>query len=117
MPQRDKQALPLQGRPHNFRWLARLSGRSGKGIGLGLGVTNFPYCNPYRESFYPLPPGRGPLQTDPPTRAGKSRRLTVLSQAERNALYGLPDFDDFGVWGASERKTYVRDVLPDLPVF
>lgn len=35
------------------------------------------------------------MQTDQPTRAGKSRRLTVLSQAERNALYGLPDFDDF----------------------
>jgi hypothetical protein len=35
------------------------------------------------------------VQTDPPTRAGNSGRLTVLSQAERNALYGLPDFDDF----------------------
>ena len=35
------------------------------------------------------------MQTDQPTRAGKSKRLTVLSQAERTALYGLPDFDDF----------------------
>ncbi len=35
------------------------------------------------------------MQTDQPTRAGNSGRLTVLSQAERNALYGLPDFDDF----------------------
>jgi hypothetical protein len=35
------------------------------------------------------------LSTDQPTRAGNSRRLTVLSQAERLALYGLPDFDDF----------------------
>jgi len=29
------------------------------------------------------------------TRAGGSRRLTLLSEAERLALYGLPDFDDF----------------------
>jgi TnpA family transposase len=35
------------------------------------------------------------VQTDQPRRAGNSGRLTVLSQAERNALYGLPDFDDF----------------------
>lgn len=35
------------------------------------------------------------MQTAPPTRAGNSGRLTVLSQAERTALYGLPDFDDF----------------------
>jgi TnpA family transposase len=35
------------------------------------------------------------LHTAPPTRAGNSRRLTVLSQVERLALYGLPDFDDF----------------------
>jgi TnpA family transposase len=35
------------------------------------------------------------LSTDQPTRAGNSRRLTVLSQAERLALYGLPDFDAF----------------------
>jgi hypothetical protein len=25
---------------------------------------------------------------------GKSERLAVLSEAERYALYGLPDFDD-----------------------
>jgi len=31
----------------------------------------------------------------PSIRLGNSRRLTVLSQAERLALYGLPDFDDF----------------------
>ena len=35
------------------------------------------------------------MQTDQPTRAGNSKRLTVLSQAERTALYSLPDFDDF----------------------
>ena len=35
------------------------------------------------------------MSTDQPTRAGNSRRLTVLSQAERLALYGLPDFDAF----------------------
>lgn len=35
------------------------------------------------------------MQTDQPTRAGNSKRLTVLSQAEHTALYGLPDFDDF----------------------
>ena len=35
------------------------------------------------------------MQTDQPTRTGNSKRLTVLSQAERDALYGLPDFDDF----------------------
>ena len=35
------------------------------------------------------------MQTDRPTRADNSRRLTVLSEAERTALYGLPDFDDF----------------------
>ena len=28
-------------------------------------------------------------------RADGSKRLTVLSEAERLALYGLPDFDDF----------------------
>jgi hypothetical protein len=28
-------------------------------------------------------------------RADRSKRLTVLSEAERLALYGLPDFDDF----------------------
>jgi hypothetical protein len=36
-----------------------------------------------------------PVSTEEPTRAGNSRRLTVLSPAERLALYGLPDFDDF----------------------
>ncbi len=35
------------------------------------------------------------MRTDPLTRAGNGRRLTVLSHAERIALYGLPDFDDF----------------------
>jgi hypothetical protein len=35
------------------------------------------------------------VETDQPTRAGNSKRLTVLSEAERTALYGLPDFDDF----------------------
>jgi len=24
--------------------------------------------------------------------------------------------EDVGVWGANERKTYIRDVLPDLPI-
>jgi hypothetical protein len=28
-------------------------------------------------------------------RANKSKRLTVLSEAEKHALYDLPDFDDF----------------------
>ena len=42
--------------------------------------------------FYPT---EAQLQTDQPTRAGNSKRLTVLSQAERTALYGVPDFDDF----------------------
>ena len=35
------------------------------------------------------------METDPPSRAGSSKRLTVLSEAERTALYGLPDFDGF----------------------
>ena len=35
------------------------------------------------------------MNPDRSTRAGTSKRLTVLSQAERLALYGLPDFDDF----------------------
>ena len=35
------------------------------------------------------------MRTDQPTRAGHSKRLTVLSEAEKHALYGLPDFDDF----------------------
>ena len=30
-----------------------------------------------------------------PTRANNSKRITVLSEAERQALYDLPDFDDF----------------------
>jgi hypothetical protein len=30
-----------------------------------------------------------------PTRARNSKRITVLSEAERQALYGLVDFDDF----------------------
>ncbi|MEQ1742209.1 MAG: hypothetical protein ABL869_06905 [Candidatus Nitrotoga sp.] len=28
-------------------------------------------------------------------RANKNKRLTVLSDAEKRALYDLPDFDDF----------------------
>jgi hypothetical protein len=28
-------------------------------------------------------------------RADPSKRLTILSEAEKLALYGLPDFDDF----------------------
>jgi hypothetical protein len=28
-------------------------------------------------------------------RADSGKRLTVLSEAEKLALYGLPDFDDF----------------------
>ena len=28
----------------------------------------------------------------------KSERLTVLSDAEQEALYGLPDFDDASGW-------------------
>ena len=28
-------------------------------------------------------------------RGDRSRRLTILSEAEKLALYGLPDFDDF----------------------
>jgi len=31
----------------------------------------------------------------PTTRSDKSKRLTVLSEAEKQALYDLPDFDDF----------------------
>ncbi|HJX35502.1 MAG TPA: Tn3 family transposase [Dehalococcoidales bacterium] len=31
----------------------------------------------------------------PPRRSDKSKRLTVLSEAEKCALYDLPDFDDF----------------------
>jgi hypothetical protein len=30
-----------------------------------------------------------------PTRANNSKRITVLSEAEKHALYDLPDFDDF----------------------
>ena len=30
-----------------------------------------------------------------PTRASNSKRITVLSEAEKHALYDLPDFDDF----------------------
>ena len=30
-----------------------------------------------------------------PTRANKSRRITVLTEAEKLALYSLPDFDEF----------------------
>jgi hypothetical protein len=33
--------------------------------------------------------------SNPATRAGGARRLTVLSPEERHALYALPDFDDF----------------------
>ncbi len=28
-------------------------------------------------------------------RGDRNRRLTILSEAEKLALYGLPDFDDF----------------------
>ena len=35
------------------------------------------------------------METDQATRAGSSKRLTVLTEAERLALYGLPDFDGF----------------------
>ena len=35
------------------------------------------------------------MSPGPPRRAGNSRRLTVLSPAERLALYSLPDFDEF----------------------
>lgn len=35
------------------------------------------------------------MNTEHPRRAGPSRRLTVLSPAERLALYGAPDFDAF----------------------
>ncbi len=31
----------------------------------------------------------------PPTRAQNSKRITVLSEAEKHALYDVPDFDDF----------------------
>jgi len=30
-----------------------------------------------------------------PARSNNSKRITVLSEAEKHALYGLPDFDDF----------------------
>lgn len=35
------------------------------------------------------------MNSEPPPRADKSRRLTVLSPAERLALYEVPDFDEF----------------------
>jgi TnpA family transposase len=35
------------------------------------------------------------LASDQPTRTAGSRRLTIFTAAERLALYGLPDFDDF----------------------
>lgn len=28
-------------------------------------------------------------------RADRGKRLTILSESEKSALYGLPDFDDF----------------------
>ena len=40
-------------------------------------------------------------------RGDQSKRLTVLSDAERVALYGLPYFDDFGLLGAVERKIHL----------
>ena len=58
-------------------------------------ATNFPYNGWYRESFQPRSFGSRQLGLNRPKRAGNSRRLTVLSDAERAALYGLPDFDDF----------------------
>ncbi len=42
--------------------------------------------------FYPT---EAPLQTDQETRASGSWRLTIFTEEERLALYGLPDFDDF----------------------
>ena len=41
------------------------------------------------------PPTRSGAGSNPATRAGGARRLTVLSPEERHALYALPDFDDF----------------------
>jgi Domain of unknown function (DUF4158) len=35
------------------------------------------------------------LGSDQETRASGSWRLTIFTEAERLALYGLPDFDDF----------------------
>jgi hypothetical protein len=59
------------------------------------------------------------LQTDhQPTRAGDSKRLTVLSQAERTALYGMPDFDDFQraeFFALTEAKRALADRRKGLP--
>ena len=58
------------------------------------------------------------MQTDQPTRAGNSKRLTVLSQTERTALYGLPDFDDFQraeFFGLTEAERALADRRRGLP--
>ena len=59
-----------------------------------LGAAYFPEKAPYREGS--LSPARARTVTPkPPPRADKSRRLTVLSPAEWQALYEVPDFDEF----------------------
>ena len=48
----------------------------------------------------------------------KSKRLSVLSEAEREALYGLPDFDDgqqLGFLSLSEAELALATSRPDIP--
>jgi len=61
---------------------------------LKLGQATFPKMVVFGKVFNGSHPSKQ-LHTDQPTRAGHSKRLTVLSEAEKHALYGLPDFDDF----------------------
>jgi hypothetical protein len=42
-------------------------------------------------------------------RANKNKRLTVLSEAEKQALYDLPDFDDF------QRAEFFEMTAQDFP--
>ena len=48
----------------------------------------------------------------------KSKRLTVLSEAEHEALYGLPDFDDgqqLGFLALSEAELALATSRPSIP--
>lgn len=47
------------------------------------------------------------MTSEPSPRADRSRRLTVLSPAERLALYGVPDFDEF------QRAQYFAFAAPE----
>ena len=48
----------------------------------------------------------------------KSKRLSVLSEAEHEALYGLPDFDDgqqLGFLSLSEAELAIATSRPGIP--